>query len=356
MVSVRRLFACSPLRTLQQHSVRRTRTSKEEAEAQKKREQSKIAEYLALTDQVLSRKKQKYWSEDALELTSKLLQVNPEFYTIWNYRRNIFLNGLFPQSAPEQINELLLTDLAMTMKALKTHPKVYWIWNHRRWCLENIPAGPGSAGEENSHAWQEAAWEKDLFVAEEMLDADSRNFHAWDYRRYILANTPKIRPPKSELTYTKQKILSNFSNFSAWHQRSKVLSSLWASGKLSESKSKESEFKLIRDAMYTDPHDQSVWIYHRWLIGSDCSQEILEREIELIRELLAEQPDRCLESLVHYNRMLLENHKEKVDGQALTVECRGFLEQLKELDPMRSRRYSQLGMSSNSANVFEMAH
>lgn len=30
-------------------------------------------------------------------MTSKLLQVNPEFYTVWNYRRNIFINGLFPQ-------------------------------------------------------------------------------------------------------------------------------------------------------------------------------------------------------------------------------------------------------------------
>jgi geranylgeranyl transferase type-2 subunit alpha len=70
-----------------------------------------------------------------------------------------------------------------------------------------------------------------------------------------------------------------------------------------------SEFKLIRDAMYTDPHDQSIWIYHRWLIGNsefsfyahlphpnpdtstESSQEVLEREIEAIHELLVEQPD-----------------------------------------------------------------
>jgi hypothetical protein len=29
-------------------------------------------------------------------MTAKLLQVNPEFYTIWNYRRNILLYGIFP--------------------------------------------------------------------------------------------------------------------------------------------------------------------------------------------------------------------------------------------------------------------
>lgn len=27
------------------------------------------------------------------------------------------------------------------------------------------------------------------------------------------------------------------------------------------------EFELVRNAMYTDPGDQSVWIYHRWLIA-----------------------------------------------------------------------------------------
>ncbi|KAJ3574574.1 hypothetical protein NP233_g1680 [Leucocoprinus birnbaumii] len=326
------------------HGVKRVRNYQEDIETRRRKEQAKIAEYLALSDQVLSRKKQGDWTSEALELTSKLLQVNPEFYTVWNYRRNIFLNGLFPQSTPDQVNQLLLNDLSMTMAALKTHPKIYWIWNHRRWCLENIPAGPGAADEENANEWQKSVWEKDLFVVEQMLDADARNFHAWNYRRYILANTPKARTPKSELTYTKQKILSNFSNFSAWHQRSKVLSSQWASGKLSEAKSKESEFKLIRDAMYTDPHDQSVWIYHRWLIGTDSAYEILEREIESIHELLTEQPDSkwCLESLVHYKRMLIRNHKETVDSQALVAECRKYLEQLKELDPMRSRRYEDI--------------
>jgi hypothetical protein len=63
--------------------------------------------------------------------------------------------------------------------------------------------------------------------------------HAWDYRRYILAEMPIPRPETNELAYTSKKIEANFSNFSAWHQRSKILASLWSQGKLDEAKSRE---------------------------------------------------------------------------------------------------------------------
>ncbi len=60
---------------------------------------------------------------------------------------------------------------------------------------------------------------------------------AWDYRRYVLAGMPIHRPEKAELSYTTKKIEANFSNFSAWHQRTKVLGSLWASGEVDRTSS-----------------------------------------------------------------------------------------------------------------------
>ena len=62
---------------------------------------------------------------------------------------------------------------------------------------------------------------------------------AWNYRRYVLASMPIARPESAELAYTSRKIEANFSNFSAWHQRSKTLTSLWEQGKLDEAKSRE---------------------------------------------------------------------------------------------------------------------
>lgn len=59
---------------------------------------------------------------------------------------------------------------------------------------------------------------------------------AWNYRRYVLSSMPFPLPESSELAYTTRKIEASFSNFSAWHQRSKVYTSLWASGHLDRAK------------------------------------------------------------------------------------------------------------------------
>ncbi|KAJ6488621.1 rab-protein geranylgeranyltransferase [Mycena vitilis] len=326
------------------HGVKRVRESPEAAAAKKLREQSKIKDYLALTEDVLSKKASNDWSRDAFNLTTRVLQINPEFYTVWNYRRNILLQGLFPASSPQEINDLLTDDLSMTTVALKIHPKVYWIWNHRRWCLENVPDGPGTGTEGDINGWRKTNWERELFVVDKMLDADSRNFHAWSYRRYVLANMPVARSETAELAYTTRKIESNFSNFSAWHQRSKILTSLWASGKLDYSKSKEEEFELVRNAMYTDPNDQSVWIYHRWLMGAGGDRDVLEREIAIIQELLDEQSDSkwCMESLVYYKRLMLKNYSSSLDADRVTDHCRRLLSDLRLLDPARQRRYEEI--------------
>jgi hypothetical protein len=42
------------------------------------------------------KKEEKDWSTEAFDATTRLLQVNPELYTIWNYRRRILLHGIFP--------------------------------------------------------------------------------------------------------------------------------------------------------------------------------------------------------------------------------------------------------------------
>ena len=64
-----------------------------------------------------------------------------------------------------------------------------------------------------------------------------------------------------QVEFTISKINTNFSNYSAWHLRSKLLPTLTTaeeSGTLAAE-----ELELVKSAFFTEPADQSAWMYHR---------------------------------------------------------------------------------------------
>jgi hypothetical protein len=132
---------------------------------------------------------------------------------------------------------------------------------------ENVPDGPVVNGQP-SLQWRKTNWDRELAVVEKILDADARNcgwnfillimfltflkqVHAWNYRRYIMASMPVQRPGIAELAYTTRKISASFSNFSAWHQRSKVFSSLWNTDQLDPVQSREEGESLPKFHLFT---------------------------------------------------------------------------------------------------------
>ena len=65
-----------------------------------------------------------------------------------------------------------------------------------------------------------------------MLSRDNRNFHGWGYRREIIKALESRKlgsdgdndgMTETEFKYTTKMIESNLSNFSAWHNRSKLI-------------------------------------------------------------------------------------------------------------------------------------
>lgn len=323
---------------------------------------------------------------------SSLLQQNPEYYTIWNYRRILLLdvfnkelksgNSAVTETQPEMAGSVTLTlaqqeiamlvkeDLQFLIPLIKQFPKCYWIWNHRSWLLatatEHLPA---------QTALQ--LWQGELALDGKMLALDSRNFHAWDYRRKIVGELERLSNKsmvEHEFEYTTKMIQSNLSNFSAWHNRSQLIPRLLEERNASAEDRKklfDGEFELITTALYTDPYDQSLWSYHQYLMSTlDPSSPInatdyarntavlpplnnadrlayLEQELESIMEMLdgAEDCKYIYQALLEYSSRLLE-----VDAGNKTVttkEMTEWLAELRKIDPLRVGRWNDLEMKMN---------
>lgn len=236
------------------HGRKKVKNSAEAIQQKREKESAKIVEYRALVDRILELNRKRDTSKEALDLTTKLASLNPEFYTVWNYRRRIILSS----DTDKQV--ALTSELDFTVSLVRSHPKCYWIWNHRKWALQTIP---------------EPNWKQEFYLVSKMLELDSRNFHGWNYRRYVVAKMEEISQKtltKQEFDFTTEKINQNFSNFSAWHNRTKLLPKLMKEQQASAAQRStmvEREFGMIQNAIYTEPNDQSGWLYHRWLVGHD---------------------------------------------------------------------------------------
>ena len=412
--------------------------------------------------------------KQSLELNAKLLLVNPDPLYLWNIRRELLILNKFSFFQIE-------SELELIANSLRRNPKAYGAWFHRKWTIqkwitilkassnisdsnsENIESDNISIIQNKEH---QKLLETELNLCKDFLELDERNFHCWNYRRFVVSaigvvsaldanyswgvndegkeneSSKRLHIDGSwdwldfdeivmgsqiagstiethlfsnndngngngngngndnktsyflsqeyakkivltEWDYTTAKIESNFSNYSAFHYRSKLIP-LYLQVQI-HSNNKEShlldhyhiildlakeELQLLQQAMFTEPDDQTAWWYHRFIISSfmnlpsnvltyndggdnellEMYMSILEEELESIEELIETEDGNCkwgllakhmiLDKLIDIDENII-NEEMMEDWSTKRNKC---LNALIEIDPDRQKRYECMKM------------
>ncbi|KAL9652501.1 hypothetical protein ABK040_000073 [Willaertia magna] len=310
------------------HGVPRNKTIDEKKQQIMK---EKVEIFSGLTRKLFKSKQEKDYSFENLSVMEPALCIAAESYTLWNYRKEIIEYLLDHdenyKNSKEKQKELFENELKLTTTILsKHHIKSYCTWHHRRWIMKKLDA---------TH------WENDLKLTSQLLSYDNRNFHCWNYRRFIL-NLLQTKP-SVELKFLYD-MLDNVQNYSAWHNRSPLLVEYSKSENIPLSEVIEQEYDLCTNAFYTDPSNQSAWIYHRWLLSTSEGKELKKRDLETCTDLLGMMGDLkdpkdekwCIVTIV-LNMIsedkLSENEKESVVGH---------LKKLLQIDPTHKGYYNDV--------------
>ena len=287
------------------HGRLKIKTTKEQEEERKIKERERAYHFQHLTNKLFDlrpREKNQELLDECFKLTGEILAINPDFYTVWNIRKENILK--FIELNGSDTNEKCLKDeLLFTLDCLKKNEKSYSVWQHRIWILSKMPI---------------SEYDNEISLCNLFLTKDERNFHCWDYRNYIsdIAKTDL----KKEFDFTTEKINSNFSNFSAWHRRHKLL---LRGLSMTEGKCPEecdikliwpSEYTMILNALYTDPSDQSPWLYHNWLIKNNFNHLNCDH-LKALEDLMSMEPDnrwvkQAIELVKQYLGQSLSNQKD----------------------------------------------
>jgi len=294
-------------------------------------QEKKARTYTELSRVLLQRRREGDLGSETKELIGKMLRSNPDFYTLWNYRREVLQSQCAAAGLPlaealaqrgaskvEGAGDLLVqAELSLTADCIKKNPKSYGAWFHRQWMITYFEFDPKA--------------ELDLCAL--LLNADQRNFHCWNYRRFVA--TLSGASAQSEFEFSTLKLNENFSNYSAFHHRSVYITQL-ATTDAAFQHLVTTELSLVENAVYTEPDDQSAWWYRQflltWMMRGGGSggvkgdpawiRQTLQQQVELLDGLLEVEAS-CrwaVEAALHTVRLLKSCSAEDEALSALLVE------------------------------------
>ncbi|KAG8003441.1 Geranylgeranyl transferase type-2 subunit alpha, partial [Nibea albiflora] len=227
-----------------QHGRVKIKSTAQQEEEKRKEREKKLKIYVAARDACFSKRKEGIWDDEALQLTQQLLSSNPDFATLWNYRREILMH-IETVKDEDEMQKVYEAELSFLESCLKVNPKSYGSWHHRGWVSARLPRPD---------------WARELSLCDRCLSLDDRNCN-WHYRSTLLPllhpespeppspcrEPPHSSPPPSPQTHSHRVCEEQLLK----------------------------EYELVQNAFFTDPNDQSAWFYYRWLLGRAEREEMI---------------------------------------------------------------------------------
>ncbi|KAJ5170482.1 Protein prenyltransferase alpha subunit [Penicillium coprophilum] len=222
------------------------------------------ADYLEATSYLRAVMATNEMSERALELTKDVISMNPAHYTVWIYRAKILF------ALEKDLNEELSWLNEVSLKYLKN----YQIWHHRQVLLSSkahFPTFPPK--------------EADFLM--EMFAQDSKNYHVWTYRHWLVRHFGLWDEPR-ELEDVEFLLKADVRNNSAWNHRymlrfgprdtslpdagmvnaGDISTAPTEKGRLSvvDEDMVDDELKFAQEAILRAPENRSPWWYARGVV------------------------------------------------------------------------------------------
>ncbi|CRG94620.1 protein prenyltransferase alpha subunit, putative [Plasmodium gallinaceum] len=260
----------------------------------------KVKELIPVMNDLIKKKRRNTYEKEYIETTSIILKKCPYIQTLWNYRREYFEsikndyikenkenkeNSIsekeddrkdFLKKNLDELRKIIKNENIMVEDILKKFNKCNELWFHKLWLIKyslknnliNV-----------TDLLNELEYCKNSFLK------DDRNYHCWNYRSYIIScinishrkleyeekendDSKKVNSDfnvyKANYELSKELIELNFSNFSAWFLKYSLKESLIDT---------KEELYLIKNAIFTDPFDQSLWEFYRWFLFQNGNYE-----------------------------------------------------------------------------------
>ncbi|KAG8857107.1 CAAX geranylgeranyltransferase alpha subunit [Serendipita sp. 411] len=179
-------------------------------------------------------------SERVLELTERIIRMNPAHYSVWQYRYETLM----------ALNSSLEKEIRLMDELALAHMKFYQVWHHRKLLMMkhkrplaelSFIAKVLAMDVKNYHTWayrqwlltyfdDDELWRYELPFVDLLLKEDVRNNSAWHHRFFVVFDSgvrdgdeDRAMVIRRELSYSKQKIALAPNNLSAWNYLRGVL-------------------------------------------------------------------------------------------------------------------------------------